>query len=85
MLVDILRPGATEIEQIDDSFLVKTVEVVDNDREYTVVTIYHLKGDPINHVHRSVHVTLKDPQVTAVGAIWNFVKSIFTPKAVPTP
>jgi hypothetical protein len=53
----------------DTPGLVKTTEIVDNDNEYTVVTIYHLNGEL---VHRSPHVTLKAAAVAASGAAAKF-------------
>lgn len=53
--------------EIEESKLVKTVGSLDNEFEYTTWVEYRQPGsDEI--VHRSVHVTLKDPLIST-GAL----------------
>ena len=60
---------------MDESELVKTVNVIDNFVEHTVETIYHLKSDPNAQwaVHKSVDMKLKIPAVFADGAVAGFL------------
>lgn len=46
------------IEQVDESELVKTEGVVDNDNEHTVWVEYRFPGSDVI-VHRSAHVAMK--------------------------
>jgi len=61
-----LKPDGL-ITQMDESYLVKTVSIIDNEVERTVATEYRLATDPhaARAVHRSVHVTMKKPAVFA--------------------
>ena len=57
--ITIQRSPASPFELIDDSCLVKSEGVTDNDHEYTTWVEYRFPGSDVV-VHRSVHVTLKE-------------------------
>lgn len=57
MLIHILREEGVE-DDVDESLLVKTEGVVDNDNERTTWVEYRFPGSE-TIVHRSVHVTIK--------------------------
>lgn len=65
-MIDVLVDGA--IEQMDDSQLVKTIEVDDNEDRVVTAVVYRLPGcDTI--LHRSAHVHLKkNPFATGSAA-----------------
>ena len=54
----------TTLGDMDDSLLVKQEGTVDNDNELTTWVEYWLDGEL---VHRSAHVTLKQPATFAGG------------------
>ena len=56
MLIPIQLAPGEPITRMDDSLLVRTDGVVDNDNEYTTWVEYRLDG---KIVHRSAHVTVK--------------------------
>ena len=59
---------------MDESELVKTTGVIENDVESTIWVEYRLKSDPAadRPVHRSVNMRLKKPAVWGVGDIGKF-------------
>jgi hypothetical protein len=57
MLIHILREDGIEAD-VDESLLIKTDGVLDNDNERTTWVEYRFPGSDVI-VHRSVHVTLK--------------------------
>lgn len=71
MLVNVQLTVDSPITQMDDSELVRSSGIVDNEVERTTWVEYRLASDPYAPwaVHRSVHVTLKKPAVFASGAI----------------
>jgi len=56
----------TIMGEIDEAELDKHEGSLDNAIEYTVWTEYRLKGDGLDTppIHRSVHVTLKEPIIS---------------------
>ena len=69
-----LTPDAP-ITEMDESLLVRSEGGVDNENEHTTWVEYRLTSDPLAEraVHRSVHVRLKRPTVTAHGEIGKFL------------
>lgn len=63
------------IIEMDDSLLVRSDGVVDNENERTTWVEYRLASEPNSEraVHRSVHVTLKKAGVFAQGEIGKFI------------
>ena len=57
-LIHIVRADGTE-DDVEDTLLIKTEGVLDNDHEYTTWVEYRFPGDD-RIVHRSAHVTLKE-------------------------
>jgi hypothetical protein len=61
------------ITQMDESELIRSEGSIDNEDEFTTWIEYRLASDPSGRVvHRSVHVTLKKPQVLASGVAASF-------------
>ncbi len=58
MMITIQRTEDAPFELVDESELVKSDTVFENDDEYTTAVEYRLVGGD-RVVHRSVHVTLK--------------------------
>jgi len=69
-----LTPDAP-ITEMDESLLVRSEGMIDNDNERTTWVEYRLASDPGNPraVHRSVHVTLLQAGVESCTAIGQFI------------
>lgn len=93
-LIHILRPDAGDgrgrvEDDVDETALVKTEGLVDNDHERTTTVEYCLRGCPgiahrtgiaeassyfcAQHVHRSVHVRLKEWPAGLGGDVGEFL------------
>lgn len=75
MLIHILRDSVAGAERVEDdveeSALVKTEGVIDNEHEYTTWVEYRFPGSDVI-VHRTAHVALKkwpDGMAAVLGAL----------------
>jgi len=68
-LVNVQLEEGGPITQMDESELVRTTGLIDNEVERTTWVEYRLKSDPTaaRAVHRSVDMFLKTPMVFAEG------------------